>query len=146
MPSELSPVTPSSLESPSSSARMPMRVTVGDCLSPNLRESFKSQIRGDLAWGYREFVLNFATCPYVDSRGLAALTAIGAMITAARGTLVLEQMPPDLRKVFALTRLETLFTIRESAAPSDVEVPIENRHAIDDAGVRSASRDSSIRS
>jgi anti-sigma B factor antagonist len=87
---------------------------VGDLVADR-REMFKQHVRTDLAAGVRTFVFDFGRCSYVDSSGLGALVTVSKRIREAGGTLVLEQLNDDLHVLLQLTKLDTLFEIRERA-------------------------------
>ena len=80
------------------------------------RHELKELIQGALAAGDRRFVLDFSHTGYIDSSGL------GALVTAARqgrergGELRLAGLNDDLRSLFELTKLDSLFSIADSPA------------------------------
>jgi anti-sigma B factor antagonist len=66
--------------------------------------------------GDRKFLLDFAKTAYVDSSGLGALVSISKKVREVGGDLRLAGLNEDLRALFELTKLDTLFTISETAS------------------------------
>ena len=65
--------------------------------------------------GYRAFILNFADVPYVDSFGLGQLITILNSIRSKGGHLVLVGLTDQVRALFQITRLDTVFIISTEA-------------------------------
>jgi len=56
--------------------------------------------------------LDFSNCSFIDSTGLGVLVSIFKKIKENEGELVLLNMSTDVLKVFQMTRLDKVFTIR----------------------------------
>jgi anti-sigma B factor antagonist len=79
------------------------------------RAELKDLVQERLAAGDRRFVLDFTQTPYIDSSGLGALVTIARRIREEGGDVRLAGLNDDLRQLFELTKLDTLFSI--SATP-----------------------------
>ena len=65
--------------------------------------------------GHRAFILDFADVPYVDSFGLGQLITILNSIRSKGGHLVLVGLVDQVRALFQITRLDTVFIISTEA-------------------------------
>lgn len=88
-------------------------ITVGGELVVDNRERLKSTVAERLAAGDRRFVLDFRDTGYIDSSGLGVLVSLAREVREAGGELRLAGLDDDLRTVFELTRLDTLFHIAD---------------------------------
>lgn len=68
--------------------------------------------------GHRVFVLNLAGVPYIDSFGLGQLIAIWTSIGKKSGQMTLLQPTDHVRKLFQITKLDTVFHLSEQAVPA----------------------------
>ena len=59
--------------------------------------------------GQREFVLNLADVPYIDSFGLGQLVAIWTSIGRKSGRMTLLNPTDHVRKLFQITKLDSVF-------------------------------------
>jgi anti-sigma B factor antagonist len=59
--------------------------------------------------GHREFVLNLADVPYIDSFGLGQLIAIWTSIRDKSGQMTLLGPTDFVRKLFQITKLDSVF-------------------------------------
>lgn len=91
-------------------------VTVEGQLIVANRQELKQAIQEALDAGSRRFVLDFSDTAYIDSSGLGALVSINKRVREVGGELRLAGLNEDLRSLFALTKLDTLFAIAESAS------------------------------
>ncbi|MXW09079.1 MAG: STAS domain-containing protein [Gammaproteobacteria bacterium] len=64
--------------------------------------------------GDREFLIDFAETGYIDSSGLGVLVSLSKKVREQGGELRLAALNEDLRTLFQLTKLDTLFTIVDS--------------------------------
>ncbi|MCY4571947.1 MAG: STAS domain-containing protein [Gemmatimonadetes bacterium] len=78
------------------------------------RQELKQMVLGELEQGSRSFVVDFALTGYIDSSGLGILVSLSKKIREAGGRLQLASLNEDLRRLFELTKLYTLFEIRDS--------------------------------
>jgi len=74
------------------------------------RQQLKDAILPEIDRGARHFVIDFADTGYIDSAGLGALVSISKKIRESDGSLRLTNLNEDLRTLFELTKLDTLFT------------------------------------
>ncbi len=80
------------------------------------RLELKDLIQGALTAGDRKFLLDFSHTGYIDSSGLGALVTIARQVRERGGEMRLAGLNDDLRSLFELTKLDTLFSIADSAA------------------------------
>ena len=90
-------------------------VTVEGQLIVANRQELKQVIQDALEAGARKFVLDFGPTAYIDSSGLGALVSINRKVREQGGELRLAGLNEDLRSLFELTKLDTLFLIADSA-------------------------------
>jgi anti-sigma B factor antagonist len=60
----------------------------------------------------KKLLLNFGNVEYMSSAVLGMLVTLNKQVKAAGGKLVLFNIDPQIREVFAITNLEKLFVIR----------------------------------
>jgi anti-anti-sigma factor len=68
----------------------------------------------ELRGGARKFLIDFDETAYIDSSGLGVLVTLSKKIREKGGELRLANLNDDLRALFELTRLDTLFQIADS--------------------------------
>ena len=78
------------------------------------RQELKQKILDALGTGERKFVVNFSDTSYIDSSGLGVLVSLSKKIREQEGVLRLSNLNEDLRTLFELTKLDTLFEIADS--------------------------------
>src|SRR5215212_6712023 len=78
------------------------------------RHELKDLIQAALDNGERRLLVDFSKTGYIDSSGLGALVSISKRIREAGGELRLSGLNEDLRSLFELTKLATLFAITET--------------------------------
>jgi len=78
------------------------------------RNELKDHLQGLLEKGERRFLIDFAQTGYIDSSGLGALVALARKVREEGGDLRLSGLNEDLRSLFELTKLDTLFAISET--------------------------------
>ena len=77
------------------------------------RHELKSLVLDRVQRGERHLVIDFSQTGYIDSSGLGVLVGLSKRIREMRGSLRLAGLSPDLQRLFELTRLDTLFEIRD---------------------------------
>jgi anti-sigma B factor antagonist len=75
------------------------------------RHDLKKKVLDAVEVGDRKFVVDFSATGYIDSSGLGALVLLAKKVREAGGDLRLAGLNDDLRTLFELTKLDTLFTI-----------------------------------
>jgi len=80
------------------------------------RGDLKQGVLERLSEGARKFVVDFSQSTYIDSSGLGVLVSLSKKIREADGALRLAGLNEDLRTLFELTKLDTLFTIVDDRA------------------------------
>ena len=78
------------------------------------RQELKNKVLDELEGGARRFLVDFTETAYIDSSGLGILVSLSKKIRQAGGELRLSSLNEDLRTLFALTKLDTLFRIADS--------------------------------
>ena len=78
------------------------------------RQELKELVQAALERGDRRLLIDFSRTGYIDSSGLGALVSISKKIREAGGELRLSGLNEDLRSLFELTKLDTLFAIAET--------------------------------
>ena len=79
------------------------------------RQELKSLIQAGLEAGERKFLIDCSGTGYIDSSGLGALVTISKKVRESGGDLKLAGLNEDLRSLFELTKLDSLFTIVPTA-------------------------------
>jgi anti-sigma B factor antagonist len=85
------------------------------------RHDLKSKVVEAMDQGESKFVIDFSETGYIDSSGLGVLVSLSKKIREAGGDLRLAGLNDDLRTLFELTKLDTLFTILDSAEEAVAE-------------------------
>jgi anti-sigma B factor antagonist len=78
------------------------------------RQELKDLIQGALDRNDRRILIDFSRAGYIDSSGLGALVSISKRVRETGGELRLAGLNEDLRSLFELTKLDTLFAIAET--------------------------------
>jgi anti-sigma B factor antagonist len=78
------------------------------------RQELKDLVGSALEAGDRKFLVDFAGAGYIDSSGLGALVGLSRRVGEAGGELRLSGLNEDLRSLFELTKLDTLFAIADT--------------------------------
>lgn len=78
------------------------------------RQDLKQQVLDALEAGDRKFVIDFSETGYIDSSGLGVLVSVSKKIREVGGELRLSGLNEDLRMLFELTKLDTLFNIADT--------------------------------
>lgn len=84
---------------------VPAVVVVGN------RQQLKQLVVDALAHGARRVVLQMHECEYVDASGCGVLVSIQKKCREAGATLVLAGLTADVRTIFEVTKLDTLFEV-----------------------------------
>lgn len=78
------------------------------------RQELKQRVLDELDKGARKFLIDFSNTGYIDSSGLGVLVSLSKKIREEGGELRLSGLNDDLRTLFELTKLDTLFRIADS--------------------------------
>jgi anti-sigma B factor antagonist len=79
------------------------------------RQELKQRVLDALDAGDRKFLIDFTRTGYIDSSGLGVLVSLSKKIRDEGGDLRLAGLNEDLKTLFELTKLDTLFAITDSA-------------------------------
>lgn len=91
-------------------------VAVAGQLVVGNRQAFKQSVLDEVERGARRILVDFSETGYVDSSGLGALVSLNKRLREAGGELRLAALNEDMRTLFELTRLDTLFRLYASRA------------------------------
>jgi anti-sigma B factor antagonist len=80
------------------------------------RQELKQKVLDALEAGNKKFLIDFTKTGYIDSSGLGVLVSLSKKIRDEGGDLRLAGLNDDLKTLFELTKLDTLFAITDSAA------------------------------
>ena len=78
------------------------------------RQELKQKVLTQLEQGERKFLVDFTNTGYIDSSGLGVLVSLSKKIQEQEGELRLASLNDDLRTLFELTKLDTLFHIADT--------------------------------
>ena len=78
------------------------------------RQELKQKMLDELEKGGRKFLIDFAKTGYIDSSGLGVLVSLSKKIREQGGELRLANLNDDLKTLFELTKLDTLFKIADT--------------------------------
>ena len=84
-------------------------IQVGGQLIVWNRQLLREQVLDRLERGDRKFIVDFSKTDYIDSSGLGVLVTLSKKIREQGGQLSLASLSEDLRTLFELTKLDTLF-------------------------------------
>jgi anti-anti-sigma factor len=86
----------------------------GQLIVGNRQELKQQKVLEHLENGDRKFVIDFSNTGYIDSSGLGVLVSLSKKIREQGGELRLSSLNEDLRTLFELTKLDTLFRITDT--------------------------------
>ena len=78
------------------------------------RHELKTLVQDGLDRGERKFQIDCSRTGYIDSSGLGALVSISKRVREVGGELRLSGLNEDLRSLFELTKLDSLFAIADT--------------------------------
>jgi anti-sigma B factor antagonist len=78
------------------------------------RQEMKQKVLDELEKGERKFLIDFGKTGYIDSSGLGVLVSLSKKIREQGGELRLANLNDDLKTLFELTKLDTLFQIADT--------------------------------
>jgi anti-sigma B factor antagonist len=78
------------------------------------RQELKQKVLDELDKGEHKFLVDFSQTGYIDSSGLGVLVSLSKKIREQGGELRLADLNDDLKTLFELTKLDTLFQISDS--------------------------------
>jgi len=78
------------------------------------RQELKTLVQDALDRGAHKFLIDCTGTGYIDSSGLGALVTVSKKIREQGGELRIAGLNPDLKSLFELTKLDSLFHIAET--------------------------------
>jgi anti-sigma B factor antagonist len=93
------------------------------------RQELKQMVLDQVEQGERRFLIDFSQTVFIDSSGLGALVSLSKTIRERGGEVRLANLNDDLRTLFELTKLDTLFRLGgggggEGATGAGVHAPL----------------------
>ncbi len=88
---------------------------VGQLIVGN-RQELKAMVQEGLDRGETRFLIDCSETGYIDSSGLGALVTLSKKVREQGGELRIAGLNDDLRSLFELTKLDTLFPIAPTPA------------------------------
>jgi anti-sigma B factor antagonist len=79
------------------------------------RQELKTLIQDGLDRGERKFLIDCSQTGYIDSSGLGVLVSLAKRVRELGGELRIAGLNEDLRSLFELTKLDSLFQISPTA-------------------------------
>jgi anti-sigma B factor antagonist len=79
------------------------------------RQELKTLIQDGLDRGERKFLIDCSQTGYIDSSGLGVLVSLAKRVRELGGELRIAGLNEDLRSLFELTKLDSLFHIAPTA-------------------------------
>jgi anti-sigma B factor antagonist len=93
------------------------------------RQELKQMVLDQIERGERRFLIDFSQTGYIDSSGLGVLVSLSKKIREQGGELRLGHLNDDLRTLFEMTKLDTLFRLEDGgngAAGAGVPAPLRS--------------------
>lgn len=78
------------------------------------RQELKDAVLKELEGGARKILVDFTDTAYIDSSGLGVLVSLSKKVREKGGELRLSNLNEDVRTLFELTKLDTLFQIADT--------------------------------
>jgi anti-anti-sigma factor len=78
------------------------------------RQELKQKVLEEYESGMRKVLIDFANAGYIDSSGLGVLVSLAKKLREDGGDLRIANLNDDLRSLFELTKLDTLFPIADT--------------------------------
>jgi anti-sigma B factor antagonist len=88
---------------------------VGQLIVGN-RQELKTLVQEGMDRGETKFLIDCSETGYIDSSGLGALVTLSKKVREQGGELRIAGLNEDLRSLFELTKLDTLFAISPTSA------------------------------
>ena len=96
-------------------ARGVVVISVDGQLIVGNRHELKQKVMDAVEAGERKVLIDFTETGYLDSSGLGALVSLSKKLRDTGGELRLAGLNEDLRTLFELTKLDSLFNIADTA-------------------------------
>jgi anti-sigma B factor antagonist len=89
-------------------------IAIEGALAVNNRLEFRQLVSEEVARGGRQFRIDCRATSYIDSSGLGVLVSLSKAVRARHGEIRIANLNPDLRTLFELTKLDTLFRFEDT--------------------------------
>lgn len=97
----------------------PVTIEIAQQLIVGNRLDFKNDIRRLLEDGVRRIIVDLSRTGYVDSSGLGVLVSVAREIAEHKASVVLIGLNEDLKTLFEMTRLDTLFVVADTVQQAE---------------------------
>jgi anti-sigma B factor antagonist len=98
-------------------------VTVGN------RHQLRQKVLDELGRGEEKFLLDLSRTDFIDSAGLGVLVSLLKKIREQGGALLLARLNTELRDLFAVTKLDTIFRIEDDSGGGSAARPAPPRRS-----------------
>ncbi|MCX7607340.1 MAG: STAS domain-containing protein [Bacteroidia bacterium] len=88
----------------------------GSLMGDTTQQQFKDTLLKLLDGGHKRFVLDLSAVRNVNSSGLGSLITLFSRTRSAGGDFILAAVPINVRNLLHITRLDTVFSIKETVA------------------------------
>lgn len=88
-----------------------MVITIPESFSVDEASRFREDMRSHIQEGHTRFLLDFGGCRFIDSTGLGVVVSAYKKCVEEGGTIRLKGLNANVRKVFELTRLTSVFEV-----------------------------------
>lgn len=89
-------------------------MTMEGRLDASTASGFKSRMKALVESGQTRFVVDFSELRFLDSSGLGVLVSTLRLAGQASGDVKIARLKPEVKSLFALTRLNKVFDIHET--------------------------------
>ncbi|MCS6895929.1 MAG: STAS domain-containing protein [Bacteroidia bacterium] len=86
----------------------------GSLMGDSTQQQFKEAILSRLDAGQKHFILDLSAVRNVNSSGLGSLITLFSRTRSAGGEFILASVPANVRNLLHITRLDTVFPIRDT--------------------------------
>src|SRR3954462_2865552 len=104
------------------------------------RQELKQKVLDELERGEKKFLIDFSQTGYIDSSGLGVLVSLSKKIREQGGELRLANRNDDLKTLFELTKLDTLFQIADTRERALESFSALDRHSSTSERITGSSR------
>ena len=90
----------------------PVKITISGAFDAIGNRDAREAFNALLEKGHDNFLIDFTDVDFIDSSGLGTLVGFFKKIRIGNGSLELVGLREEIMKIFQLTKLDTVFTIR----------------------------------
>ncbi|MCS7162423.1 MAG: STAS domain-containing protein [Bacteroidia bacterium] len=86
----------------------------GSLMGDSTQQQFKNAFLELLEKGHKNFILDLSNVRNMNSSGLGSLITLFSRTRSAGGEFILAALPANIRSLLHITRLDTVFPLRET--------------------------------